>query len=241
LQYSFSPLLIIVNYNQEKEIGGFLRLLFEKAPQIDKVLVDDGSTDQSKNIALAHGMHVIEHTTNRGVGAAIRSGIHYAQTHEFSHVIIMSSNGKMVPQDLDLFLAAITTGQYDYVTGSRFIAGGSSPGLSLFRSMMIPIFSRIASLLLFKKFTDITCGYRAYRIDFLGSEPIDIEQSWLNKYEMEYYIHYWACRKNLKILEVPVTIPYTHLEASRKSKIKPITGWWSMMRPFLYLTLGIKR
>lgn len=216
-------------------------MLLETAPQLAKVLVDDGSTDHSKQIASAHGLQIIEHLTNRGVGAAIRSGIHYAQTHGFSHVIIMSSNGKMVPKDLALFLPAIATGQYDYVTGSRFAPGGSSPGLSPFRSIMIPLFSRIASLLLLKKFTDITCGFRAYRIDFLQSDPIDIEQSWLDKYEMEYYIHYWACRKNLKILEVPVTIPYTHLEASRKSKIKPIIGWWSMIRPFLYLTLGIKR
>jgi len=57
---------------------------------------------------------------------------------------------------------------------------------------------------------------------------------------MEYYIHYWACHLGLRILEVPVTIPYTHLSKSRRSKIVPFIGWWSMIRPFFLLSLGLK-
>jgi dolichol-phosphate mannosyltransferase len=234
-------LVIVINYNQEPEITAFLKQLMHFWPIQRTLVVDDGSTDNSPKLASSFGYSVLYHSNNRGVGAAIRSGIHFAKENKYDSVVIMSSNGKMRPADLSCILEPIRMGKANYVTGSRFASNGKSPGLTKFRRVSIPIFSFLMSLLLRKRFTDITCGFRAYNIDFLESSNLDLNQSWLDRYEMEYYIHYWACRLGQKITEVPVSICYDHLASGRISKIPPLLGWWSMIRPILFLTLGLKK
>lgn len=232
--------IVVVNYNQENEIKAFLSNLLSYVEKDKVILVDDGSTDNS--IAEIQGLNIttIKHSINKGVGAAIRSGILKAKEDSAHGVIIMSSNGKMLSSELPLFLNELQKGA-DYVTGSRYLNGVTSPGISTFRKWSIPIFSLFYSLLLGRRFSDITCGYRAYRLDYLFEESVDIEQSWLDTYEMEYYIHYHAVKKKLNIKEIPVTIRYDHLERGRESKIRPIIDWWKMIRPVLYLKLGIKK
>ena len=234
-------LLIIVNYNQEEEIAAFLTDLSRYHPRTDAVVVDDGSTDRSPLIALELGFKLLAHENNRGVGAALRTGLHHALDQGYECAAVMSSNGKMKPSNLAGVLAPLQNGTADYVSGSRFMNGGESTGLGFGRSVAIRAFSLAVRPLLGRKFTDITCGFRAYRLDFLREGRLDIDQPWLDRYEMEYYIHYAACRTGLRMKEVPVHISYGHLAAARRSKIPPVSGWWSMVRPFILLSLAIKR
>jgi dolichol-phosphate mannosyltransferase len=234
-------LLIVVNYDQETEIGEFLSALAGSSTALEIVIVDDASTDRSPAIAEEMGFKVIRHAANRGVGAAIRTGIKYArQFSDIGFVVVMSSNGKMRVSDLPAVIAPIRNGSADYVQGSRFMAGGAVLRISRFRGAAIPVYSKLSSVMLGRTFTDITCGFRAYRLAMFDDPVINLDQEWLNRYEAELYIHYYACRMGLRIVEVPVTIDYSHLEAGRKSKMKPVAGWWSLLRPFFLLSLGIK-
>lgn len=235
-------LLVVVNYNQELEIGRFLDDLDRHNPGLEVLVVDDGSSDRSPDLVVGRGLRVIRHQHNRGVGAAIRTGIRHAQTERrYEYVLIMSSNGKMRPDEIDRVVAPIVEGRADYVQGSRFLFGGHSPGLSPFRRMAIPVFSGFASAVLGRRFSDITCGFRAYRLSLFEDPRIDIEQGWLDQYEAELYIHYYACRLGLRMIEVPVTIDYSHLAPDRRSKMRPFAGWWSMIRPLLLLWTGLRR
>lgn len=234
-------LLTIVNFNQAQEIQNFLPEVLKHWNKEHLIVVDDGSNDGSQNFAATLSIQTICHSQNQGVGAAIRTGILYARANNYKAILIMSSNGKMKPTEIERLVRPILTGVADYTTGSRFIKGGASPGLTHFRRAMIPVFSMLASLSLFRRFTDITCGFRCYKIDYLFNKRCDIHQDWLNRYELEYYIHFWACRLGLKIQEVPVTIRYDHLKKNRFSKIRPVIDWWSMMKPLLYLRLGLKK
>ncbi|QDK46190.1 hypothetical protein DOM22_13960 [Bdellovibrio sp. ZAP7] len=237
-----SILLVVVNYNQAQEIGSFLTTIQSYWSQTDTVVVDDGSSDSSPLIAKSLGFKVLKHEKNEGVGSAIRSGIVFARDNGYEAVLIMSSNGKMVAKEIPHLVKPIIDGTADYVTGSRFIAGGSSPGLTHFRKLSIPVFSAICTSLLWRKFSDITCGFRCYKISFLFDGSCDIHQPWLSRYEMEYYIHYWACNTpGLRIIEVPVTIKYSHLAKDRQSKIRPIIDWWSMAKPLILLRLKLKK
>lgn len=234
-------LLVIVNFNQDREIENFLTSLGAHWAKEDSILIDDGSSDSSVTIAKRLGYKVFKHEINKGVGAAIRSGIIQARANGYDSVLIMSSNGKMIPTEIPAITRPILENKADYVTGSRFLVGGGSPGLSLFRRLSIPLFSFICTVLLGRKFSDITCGFRCYKIDFLFNGTCDIHQDWLSRYELEYYIHYWACHQGLRIHEIPVTIKYSHLEKKRTSKIRPILDWWSMIKPLFYLRLKLRK
>jgi dolichol-phosphate mannosyltransferase len=234
-------LLVIANYNQEIEIGRLLDRAATCYPIADTVVVDDGSTDGSPLIAESKGFRVLRHEKNRGIGAGIRTGIRFAQASGYDYVVISSSNGKIQPEEIHIVTGPLLAGEADYVQGSRFLRHKDGETVPLFRRISIPIFTLLASIALRRRFTDITCGFRAYKLDLFDNPKVNLDQEWLDRYEMEYYIHFWACRLGVRIKEVPVEIVYAHLEKHRRSKIKPFVGWWSMIRPFVYLTLHIKR
>jgi dolichol-phosphate mannosyltransferase len=234
-------LLVVVNFDQELEIGRFLEDLRRTDHRLDVVVVDDGSRDRSPEIAEDLGYAVIRHSRNCGVGAAIRTGIRHALSQaSYDFVLIMSSNGKMKPGDLKTVVAPVVEGRADYVQGTRFGMTGKTLGLPLFRALAIPAYSMMASLILRRRFTDITCGFRAYRLWIVQHPRVRLDQPWLDRYEAELYIHYYACRLGARIVEVPVTIDYSHLTPGRTSKMRPFSGWWSLLRPFLLLATGLR-
>jgi dolichol-phosphate mannosyltransferase len=234
-------LIIVVNYDQEREINNFLVELTKQNPGLDVVVVDDGSRDRSPDIAERLGYPVIRRPVNSGVGAAIRTGLDYARRDgRYDYVVIMSSNGKMRPAEIPTVAAPIIENRADYVQGSRFLSLGRALSLSTFRRAAIPAYSLMASAILGARFTDITCGFRAYRLSLFDDARVNLNQDWLDRYETELYIHYYACRLGFRVMEIPVTIDYSHLDSDRKSKMRPITGWWSLLRPLLLLSTGLK-
>jgi dolichol-phosphate mannosyltransferase len=234
-------MLVVTNYNQVKEIENFLDRCEQYFPKDQTVVVDDCSTDGSDEIARKRGFIVIRHPQNMGTGAAIRSGVDYAKSLGKEWVILSSSNGKIRPEDFKTVYTPIVNGSADYVTGSRFMKDGASPDLPLFRRISIPLFSFFAFLLIGRWYSDITCGFRAYRLSIFDDPNMNVHQDWLNRYEYEYYVHYRVTKaKKWRIVEVPVVIDYSHLERKRRSHIQPIKGWWSMIRPLIFLFFRIK-
>jgi dolichol-phosphate mannosyltransferase len=69
---------------------------------------------------------------------------------------------------------------------------------------------------------------------------IDIDQVWLGRYEMEYYIHYKVLKLGYRLVEAPVSMVYP-AERKNYSKIKPFVGWWSMIRPWIFLILKLRK
>lgn len=236
-------LVIVVNYNQEQEARSFAEKLSQIHPVEETIVVDDGSVDGSPEIFQSLGYSVVRHPLNRGIGAAIRTGIDHALSmgSRYYCVTIMSSNGKMQPTEVPRLANLVLQGKADYAQGSRFIDDGLSSKLPQYRRWAIPALTWLANTLFKGKNTDITCGFRCYRLDFLRLPQLKLYQEWLDRYELEYYIHYWALRTRQRMVEVPVTIRYDHLSPRRRSKIRPIIGWWSILKPFVLLPLGLKR
>ena len=88
--------------------------------------------------------------------------------------------------------------------------------------------------------SDVTCGLRAYRLEIVRRTELDISQPWLDRYEMEYYVHYYAIKLGYRMTEAPVAMTYPP-EMKNYSKIRAFAGWWSMIRPWVYLVLRIRR
>jgi dolichol-phosphate mannosyltransferase len=232
-------LVSLFSYNEGEKLKG----LVEKFPddrEYDLLFIDDGSTDGSFEFLREKGFNLIRHENNRGIGHGIREAITYGRANGYRIIVIMASNGKMLPEDIGSLVRPIVEEGYDYVQGSRYLSGGKSLNLPIFRKVMIRLFTGLVNFFTGYKGTDVTCGFRAYRLSLFDDRRFSLDQSWLDRYEMEYYIHFHVIRGGYKIAEAPVSMVYPE-EKKNYSKIKPFVGWWSMIRPWLFLFLKIKK
>jgi dolichol-phosphate mannosyltransferase len=206
------------------------------------VFVDDGSTDRTAEVVRACPyVQVVRHETRRGCGAAIRSGFQVALRDSFDTVVVMAGNGKDNPAEIARLLAPLQAGAADYVQGSRFLAGGTSGGLPMHRLLAMRLLTWTFRLFLWKRFTDCTNGFRAYRTAFLRDRRLDWNQDWLgNDYEMEVYLHYKASALGYRVHEVPVSKIYSRKPGIAYSKAR-LTDWLTGLKPVFLLRLGLRR
>ena len=202
------------------------------------IVVDDGSTDDGPELAKAAGGRLIRLGSNQGIGAAIRTGLDAARIAGCDVAVVMAASGKDRPEEIPLLLQRIEAG-YDYVQGSRFMTGGRSVNLPLGRGLLIHGFTLMFRILTGFNGTDVTNGFRAYRLALLDDARVRVHQTWLDRYELEYYVHWKAITLGYRVCEVPVSKTYP---ARRKnySKIRPVIDWWHMVRPALLLALHLR-
>jgi len=232
-------LAVVPAFNEEGKIGKVL----SRFPQntVDEIIViNDGSTDNTLNEIQNYEAKIINHEVNKGVGAVIKTGIKHAFDNNYDILAILAGNGKDDPSQIPILLKPIFEEDYDYVQGSRFLGGGAYDNLPFFRFMMIKLFSFIFCILTGFRNTDVTNGFRAYRLSIFNDKKIHIWQDWLDKYELEYYIHYKVLRLGYKVKEVPVSKIYPKKKGIQYSKIRPFIDWWKMIKPVVYLALKIK-
>lgn len=201
-------------------------------------VVDDGSTDGGAELAEAAGGTVIRLGRNRGVGAAIRAGLDAARAAGCTVAVVMAASGKDRPEEIPQLLAALDAG-HDYVQGSRFMPGGESRNLPLVRGALIHGFTFVFRVLTGFAGTDVTNGFRAYRLALLDDGRIRLHQQWLDRYELEYYLHWKAITLRYRVCEVPVSKTYP-ARAGNYSKIRPVVDWWHMVRPVILLALHLR-
>lgn len=232
-------LTAVFSYNEGEKLKK-LTAAFPERRSYDILFVDDGSADGSHEFLKTTGYFLIRHENNLGIGAGIREAIKHGRENGYDVIVIMAANGKMLPEEIDRLVEPIISDSCDYVQGSRYLAGGRSPHLPPFRRVMISLFTKLVNLATGFGGTDVTCGFRAYKLSLFDDARFRIDQAWLDKYEMEYYIHYHVLKGGYRIKEVPVSMVYPS-DGKNYSKIKPLTGWWSMVRPWLYLIFKIRR
>lgn len=226
-------------YNEEDKVVQLVEKLVKV--KVGKILaVNDGSTDGGPGILRRCGIEVVDQP-HSGVGACIKRAVAYAQAHGYDILVVMAGNNKDDPQEIPRLLEPIVNWGYDYVQGSRFLPGGSSPHLPLFRRAAIKVLSALFLLYSWKRCTDLTNGFRAYRLSLFDDARLNVWQPWLDQYEYEYYVHWKAYTLGYKVAEVPVTKSYPAQKGVKYSKIRPFSGWWSMLRPFVLLALRIKK
>lgn len=214
---------------------------FPRERGYDLLVMDDGSTDDSAERARRHpGVTVLRHDKNSGAGASIRTVHRYAREKGYDVLVLVAGNDKDDPLLIPRLLAPIERG-FDFVQGSRYLEGGGWGNMPVYRvaatRWMHPL---LFSLVSGKRITDSTNGFRAYRLKILDDSEINLEQPWLRQYELEPYLFCKAIRLGYKVCEVPVTKFYPPKELGY-TKMAPVTGWWSILRPLVYLGLGIKK
>jgi dolichol-phosphate mannosyltransferase len=231
-------------YNEQSHVASVLDRfvpVLQKGVVDELLVVDDGSTDSTPDVVRLRGVKMIRHPQRRGVGDAIRTAIAYARDGKFDVLVIQAGNDKDRPEEIPRLLQAIMEEGYDFVQGSRYLPGGDFGNMPLYRRLATQfVHPLLFSLITRRRITDSTNGFRAFRLSMLDDPRIDMNQDWLNQYEFEPYLFFKSIKLGYKVKEVPVTKIYPAKELGY-TKMKPITGWWSILRPILLLGLGIKK
>ena len=183
---------------------------------------------------------VMQNPVRRGIGYAIKQGYDYALSYNFDVIVVMAGNGKDDPREIPRLTEPILKRGYDYVQGSRYLPGGKRVRNPFLRRIFTRLFPVFWTLLTGVHCTDVTNGFRAYRAFVLDDPAINIRQDWLDKYQLEYYLHYKVLTLGYKVIETPVSKIYPE-ERRGYSQISPFKDWWQIVGPILLLRLGAKK
>ncbi|MFX0073692.1 MAG: glycosyltransferase family 2 protein [Candidatus Hermodarchaeota archaeon] len=151
--------IIMPAFNEQMNIGKTLSLIPKNiSEQLDVIVVDDGSIDNTYNIAKENGAIILRHEINKGNGAAIQTGLEYCKKKRYEIVIIIDADGQHEPKYIKNFIKPIVQRDYDYVIGNRFYYYYD---MSITKKVCSRIMSFVLSFILGQRISDPTMGFRA--------------------------------------------------------------------------------
>ncbi|MCB9883380.1 MAG: glycosyltransferase family 2 protein [Planctomycetes bacterium] len=159
-QHAPRVLAIIPAMNEAENLGALLDELEHVHPLAHTLVVDDGSSDETADIAKARGCRVVRHPFNLGYGAALLTGYHYALRHGFPNVVQLDADGQHPPSLLPMLLEPVLRGGVDVVVGSRYLASDSK-GSTFVRRLGARPLAWLATLWTGQRITDPTSGFQA--------------------------------------------------------------------------------
>jgi glycosyltransferase involved in cell wall biosynthesis len=156
-----SCLALVPAYNEAATVAKVVRALQRETPGLDVVVVDDGSTDQTRLRAEEAGAKVLRLPFNLGIGGAVQAGFTYAQENGYDYMVQVDGDGQHDPTQIKLLFEAMERENVDMICGSRFVSrtGYVAP---ISRRTGIHIFAFLLSALLRQPLTDPTSGFRLY-------------------------------------------------------------------------------
>lgn len=153
-------LIIIPAYNEAKSIKKVILSVKEEVPHADIVVINDGSADDTSQVARGFGVTVVDLPYNMGIGAAMQTGYKYAERRGYDIAVQVDGDGQHPPDQITRIISPVMEGKADIVIGSRFLGEGEYLP-SLARSIGIKTFSLMLSLITGQRVTDPTSGFRA--------------------------------------------------------------------------------
>ena len=191
-------LIILPAFNEADHLPGVLDRIRELYSNGEILIVDDGSTDRTSEIARSRGIPVVRHHLNLGYGAAIQTGAKYALASDYHYAVLLDADGQHDPSSIAGLLAPCQSGQADLVVGSRFREPGSySPSIP--RMLGIRVLAALTRTLTGLPITDPTSGFLALNrraMDMFASPDFPTEYPDANNI-------IWLHRSGLRITERP--------------------------------------
>lgn len=200
-------LVCIPAYNESSVIAEVISGL-RKLGFLHILIINDGSTDQTEEVAREAGALVITHLINRGAGAASQTGIHFARQNGYGYVLQLDGDGQHYLEDADALIQCMEEGNFDLVIGSRF----------LLKEHEIPrkriLYNKISNLFTnwfcIGNFTDSQSGFR-----LLNRKAIEELQLTLDGFGYCSEMIFMAEKGGLRIGEVAIRVRYTEYSMSK--------------------------
>jgi glycosyltransferase involved in cell wall biosynthesis len=225
--------ILIPVYNEVDLIGTVIeRLLqvdFGPGVATELVIVDDGSTDGSDQVAEEWSrLHpgecsFVAHTENRGKGAAIRTAIGHA-TGEFA--VVQDSDLEYNPQDLPNVLRPLLEGRADAVFGSRFLVAGERRVLYFWHALANQMLTSLCNAVADLNLTDMETGYKAFRLSLIRSIPLRSD-----RFGLEPELTIKLAQRGAALYEVPISYRgRTYAEGKKIGFRDAVQAVWLILR-----------
>jgi glycosyltransferase involved in cell wall biosynthesis len=211
-------IIIIPTYNEEQNIGRVIREIKSRKVDIDIIVIDDGSTDRTREIVENENVDVISHIHNLGYGAALQTGFRYSIKRGYKFVIQFDGDGQHDPDDILPMVEELQKGESDIVIGSRFLGKGSFK-MGVLKQSLVNFMKLIIKVSTGTKISDPTSGFkglskRTYRY-------YSQKENFPHDYP-DADILIQMLRRKYKVNEIPANIRYRTKGKSMHAGLKPV-------------------
>jgi len=227
-------LAVVPAYNEQATVGEVVAALRRHAPEFDVLVVDDGSTDRTGEIARAAGARVVRLPYNLGIGSTVQAGFVFAQENGYDYMAQVDGDGQHDPRELRKLIAAMDADpEVDMVCGSRFLTDDHKYPAPVSRRTGIHIFAFILSRIVDQRVSDPTSGFRLYNRRGIGVFARDYPHDY-PEVEAVLMLHW----HRLKMVEVPVKM---HTRSAGVSSISSGKSAYYMIKVLLAIFVGLAR
>jgi len=189
--------------NEERTVGDVVRAVPRDIPavaRVDVLVVDDGSTDSTADVARQAGAQVIQHGNTRGVGAAFHSALARGIELGADLIVSIDADGQFDPADIPALVAPVVAGDADFSTASRFKDPALVPKMPWIKRWGNRMMSRLISRLAGQRFYDVSCGMRCY------SRNAALHLHLLARFTYTQEVFLNLAFKEMRIAEVPIRV-----------------------------------
>lgn len=224
---------IVPALNEEHTVQRVIDELRAFDPGLDVVVIDDGSSDRTAEVAAAKGAYVLRLPFNLGIGGAVQTGFKFAFEHDYDIAVRVDGDGQHDPAQLARILAPVLRGDADIVVGSRFAAEEGGYLSSRSRRVGIRILAAVVSRIVGQRVTDTTSGFQALNRRGIALFAHDYPHDYP---EVEATV--MVFRHRLRMQEVPVSM---RERGGGQSSITALRSIYYMVKVLLAIFVGLFR
>ena len=212
LENLLSTYVVVPAYNEERTIGAVLDDLLRYFRRDEIVVVNDGSSDRTREIARSRGVHVLTHLVNRGLGGALGTGITYSLRRNARLILTFDADGQHLVSDALRVMKPVAEGKADFAVGSRLKGDISQmPFVKRFGNFVL---DAITAVFARKYVSDSQSGLRCFSRECASKIRITCD-----RYAVSSEIIIEASRNGCKIVEVPIRAVYTEYSMKKGTNI----------------------
>ena len=227
-------LAILPGYNEAETVARVIHSIREHEPMFDILVVDDGSTDGTGDVARDAGAIVLRHPFNLGIGGAVQTGFVFALERGYEYAVQVDADGQHCPEEIEKLIGAMRDdASLDMVCGSRFMTRDNSYPATISRRTGIHIFAFILSRLVGQRVSDPTSGFRLYNRRGIALFARDYPHDY-PEVEAVLMVHF----HRLRMAEVPVRMLQ---RGGGKSSIRSGKSLYYMIKVLLAIFIGLAR